>query len=202
MKRPPDARPASWPPPHRAVAWPGGQAVARYILDNPRVVAGRRVFDIGAGCGVTALAALAAGAAHVCANDTDAAALAAVAVNARANGLGDALHDGRLSLDSRDLLFGDARAATDALASYDVVLAGDMCFITTIAASMRAVLGAAARRPGATTLLGDPGRRASVVVADWGNGLARVGGYEVTDADSDPLVEGSTRRRVDVWRSG
>jgi hypothetical protein len=37
-------------------------------------------------------------------------------------------------------------------------------------------------------------------VPEWG--LSRVAGYEVTDADPDPLVEGATRRAVDVWRSG
>jgi predicted nicotinamide N-methyase len=186
------------------VAWPGGQAVARYVLDNPGCVAGRRVLDVGAGCGVGAMAALRAGAASVTANDTDPLALASVAANAHANGLDDALSDGRLTLDARDLLFGtsarSASAAAEALSCYDVVMAGDMCFISTIAASMRAVLAAAAAAPGATTLLGDPGRREGVRVPEWG--LNRVGTYEVTDADPDPLVEGATRRAVDVWRSG
>jgi predicted nicotinamide N-methyase len=190
----------------RAVAWPGGQAVARYIFDNPSCVAGRRVLDVGAGGGVASLAALLAGAAHVTANDTDPLALACLASNARHNGLGEALTDGRLTLDTRNLLFGDggpsaAATVAAALQSYDVVMAGDMCFISTIAASTQAVLAAAAARPGATALLGDPGRRSLLVpVPQWG--LARVAQFEVTDADADPLVEGATRREVDVWRSG
>jgi predicted nicotinamide N-methyase len=181
--------------------------VARYILDNPSCVAGRRVLDVGAGGGVASLAALLAGAAHVTANDTDPLALACLASNARHNGLGEALTDGRLTLDTRNLLFGDGGgssevAATSAvLQSYDVVMAGDMCFISTIAASTQAVLAAAAARPGATALLGDPGRRSlRVPVPQWG--LTRVAHFAVTDADADPLVEGATRREVDVWRSG
>lgn len=189
------------------MAWPGGQAVARYILDNPACVRGRRVLDVGAGAGQAALAALLAGAAHVTANDTAAAALAACAANADANGLGDALRDGRLALDSTDLLADDTSAASAAaadarLAPYDVLMAGDMLYITTIAARAQRVLGGVARR-GGEVLLGDPGRRAAAALregdAAWA--LRRVASYEVVDADPDPLVEGTTRRAVDVWRT-
>src|SRR5690242_4457546 len=31
------------PPPYWAFAWPGGQALARYLLDHPNLVRGRRV---------------------------------------------------------------------------------------------------------------------------------------------------------------
>src|SRR5581483_1365208 len=34
------------PPPYWAFAWAGGQALARYLLDNPAVVAGRRVLGL------------------------------------------------------------------------------------------------------------------------------------------------------------
>jgi predicted nicotinamide N-methyase len=51
------------PPPFWSVAWPGGQALARYLLDNPAVVAGRSVLDYGSGSGLAATAAARAGAA-------------------------------------------------------------------------------------------------------------------------------------------
>ena len=59
------------PPPYWAFAWAGGQALARYVLDNPAIVAGKRVLDFGAGSGLVALAAAKAGAAHVLAADID-----------------------------------------------------------------------------------------------------------------------------------
>ena len=46
------------PPPFWAFAWAGGQALARYLLDHPDEVRGRRVVDFGAGCGVAGIAAM------------------------------------------------------------------------------------------------------------------------------------------------
>ncbi|HEX3945457.1 MAG TPA: 50S ribosomal protein L11 methyltransferase, partial [Rhizomicrobium sp.] len=51
------------PPPFWAFAWAGGQALARYLLDNPHEVAGRSVLDFGSGSGLVAIAAAKAGAA-------------------------------------------------------------------------------------------------------------------------------------------
>src|SRR6202171_3286788 len=59
------------PPPYWAFAWAGGQALARYLLDNPTLVAGRRVLDLGSGSGLVAIAAAKAGAARVLAADID-----------------------------------------------------------------------------------------------------------------------------------
>src|SRR5262245_11744000 len=73
------------PPPYWAFAWAGGQALARYALDNPGLIAGRRVLDLGSGSGLTAIAAARAGATHVLAADIDAFALAAIDLNANAN---------------------------------------------------------------------------------------------------------------------
>ena len=50
-------------PPFWAFAWPGGQALARHVLDHPALVAGRRVLDFAAGCGIAAIACARAGAA-------------------------------------------------------------------------------------------------------------------------------------------
>src|SRR5712671_4864715 len=73
------------PPPYWAFAWAGGQALARYLLDNPDLVAGRRVLDLGSGSGLVAIAAAKAGATCVLAADIDALALAAIGLNAAAN---------------------------------------------------------------------------------------------------------------------
>jgi predicted nicotinamide N-methyase len=88
--------------PYWAFAWPGGQAKARYLLDNPDLVKSRRVVDIGSGSGIGAIAALRAGARSVIANDIDPLALAAIAMNAEANGVELALSGGDL-LDRNDL---------------------------------------------------------------------------------------------------
>src|ERR687885_162506 len=55
-------------PPFWAAAWPGGQALARYVLDHPETVAGRPVLDLGSGSGLVAVAAALAGAAGVTAS--------------------------------------------------------------------------------------------------------------------------------------
>src|SRR5262245_55521707 len=75
------------PPPYWAFAWPGGQALARYILDNPSEVRDRSVLDFGAGSGLVAIAAAKAGASCVVAAELDPLALAAIDMNSRANGV-------------------------------------------------------------------------------------------------------------------
>ncbi|TRY90911.1 hypothetical protein DNTS_024687 [Danionella cerebrum] len=66
-------RPELWPfpDPYWAIYWPGGQALARYLLNNPEVCAGGKVLDLGCGCGASAIAAKLSGASHVVANDID-----------------------------------------------------------------------------------------------------------------------------------
>jgi predicted nicotinamide N-methyase len=82
------------PPPYWAFAWAGGQALARYILDEPQTVVGKSVLDIGSGSGLVAIAAMLAGARQVIANDIDAYAIEACRMNAAANGVTIALrHD-------------------------------------------------------------------------------------------------------------
>ncbi|HEY2673614.1 MAG TPA: 50S ribosomal protein L11 methyltransferase [Rugosimonospora sp.] len=129
--------------PFWATAWPGGQALARYLLDHPGTVAGRRVLDVASGSGLVAIAAGLAGAAAVAANDIDPYALAAITLNARANGAAVSPCPG-------DLLGGDGGDA-------DVVLAGDVFYSEAIAKRMWPFLRRAAAR-GARVLVGDPGR--------------------------------------------
>ncbi|MBX3229240.1 MAG: methyltransferase [Labilithrix sp.] len=73
--------------PFWCVPWAGGQALARWVLDRPEVVRGKRVLDFGTGSGLVAIAAALAGAASVRAVDVDAFAIAACRINAAANGV-------------------------------------------------------------------------------------------------------------------
>lgn len=131
------------PLPFWAFVWAGGQALARHVLDNPGIVAGRHVLDVAAGSGVAAIAAARAGAARVDAVDVDPASAAAVVRNAAANGV---------TVDARagDVLGGTTNGA-------DVLLAGDVFYSRSTAERMSSFLRAA-RRAGARVLVGDPGR--------------------------------------------
>jgi predicted nicotinamide N-methyase len=132
------------PPPFWAFAWAGGQALARYVLDNPHIVAGKRVVDFASGSGIVAIAAMRAGAASVLAADIDVFCEAAISLNAAANGV---------ALDFTDVNLLDAPP----LAEAQVILAGDICYENPLASRVLAWL-AAARDAGATVLIGDPGR--------------------------------------------
>jgi len=131
------------PPPYWAFAWAGGQALARYILDNPTVVAGKRVLDLGAGSGLTTLAPMLAGAASAVAADIDALALVATRLNAEANGL-------VVTTTAEDLLGG-------APGPFDVVLVGDLFYERQLADGVLTFIGRA-RAAGLQVLIGDPQR--------------------------------------------
>ncbi|MEV4313260.1 50S ribosomal protein L11 methyltransferase [Actinocrispum sp. NPDC049592] len=130
-------------PPFWAFAWAGGQALARYVLDNPRIVAGKHVLDLAAGCGIVALAAAKAGAARVVGNEIDQFAIDAMRLNAEAN-------DVTIETVLGDMVDGDADGA-------DVVLAGDIFYDKAMTARMMPFIGRLRER-GATVLVGDPGR--------------------------------------------
>jgi predicted nicotinamide N-methyase len=130
-------------PPFWAFPWAGGQALARYVLDNPAVVGGKSVLDVASGSGVVAIAAAKAGAAAVTAADIDPDALAIMRENAAANGVGVAVRD-------LDLRSGGAGGAS-------VVLAADVFYQRDLAAVALAFLRAAAGT-GADVLCADPGR--------------------------------------------
>ncbi|MBS0333330.1 MAG: methyltransferase [Proteobacteria bacterium] len=132
------------PPPFWAFAWAGGQALARYILDSPDVVAGKRVIDFAAGSGLVGIAAMRAGAAEALCADIDPFCQAAVALNAEANGVSCGF-------------VGDDLLDASPPAWAQVVLAGDICYEKPLAARVLAWL-AAARAGGAEVLIGDPGR--------------------------------------------
>jgi predicted nicotinamide N-methyase len=130
-------------PPFWAFPWAGGQALARYLLDHPETVTGRRVLDLAAGSGLVAIAARLAGAADVTANDIDTLSTAAIPLNAHLNHV-------TLTITTGDLLGGAADG-------YDVVLAGDVFYDRDMAHRVLPFLRAAADH-GATVLVGDPQR--------------------------------------------
>ncbi|MCL4765814.1 MAG: 50S ribosomal protein L11 methyltransferase [Hyphomicrobiaceae bacterium] len=129
-------------PPYWAVAWPGGQALARYLLDNA-IVSGRIVLDLGAGCGAAAIAAGLSGARLVHAVDRDPLALAAVRVNARLNGV---------SIEAAE-----SELARTKLEGVHAVLAGDLWYEPHIGRSATELLRRIAGE-GVLVLAGDPGR--------------------------------------------
>jgi len=73
------------PRPYWAFAWASGQALARFVLDNPKIVKGKKVLDFGSGSGIAAIAAAKAGDAKVIATDIDPIAIQAVKINASLN---------------------------------------------------------------------------------------------------------------------
>lgn len=131
------------PPPFWAFCWPGGQALARYVLDNPATVRGRRVLDFATGCGVSAIAAAMAGAESVLANDIDPYAIAATGLNA-------AMNDAAVECSSENLVGGPNLG-------WDVVITGDVCYERPMSDAVTSWLKALSAE-GAVVLMGDPGR--------------------------------------------
>ena len=161
-------------PPFWAAAWPGGQALARYVLDHPDLVAGRTVLDLGSGGGLVAVAALRAGAHRVVASEIDPYGWTAIDLNAELNGVAPVEVVG-------DVLDGSGPAV-------DVVLAGDVCYDRVMTERVLPFLDRA-RAGGAQVLIGDPGR--PYLPHDRLVALATV---DVPDTEG-PLV-----RRTTVWR--
>ncbi len=130
-------------PPFWAFAWAGGQALARYILDNAEIVRGKAVIDLASGSGLVGIAAMKAGAASVLAADIDPFSAAAIALNAKLNNV-------ELAVTTDDLL-------SVPLPEANVLLIGDLFYEQGLAARVLA-FAQAAKAKGMTVLIGDPGR--------------------------------------------
>ena len=167
-------------PPFWAAAWPGGQALARYVLDHPEVVAGRSVLDLGAGSGLVSVAAAMAGASRVIASEVDPYGMAATTVNAEDNGVGSIVVTG-------DLLDEDPDP------DVEVVLAGDVCYDRAMTERVLPFLGKA-WLGGAAVFLGDPGRPYLPR-----EGLVAVAGFDIPDTEQSPNPP-TQLRRTTVWR--
>ena len=165
------------PPPFWAFAWAGGQALARYLLDHPEIVAGREVLDIGSGSGIVGIAAAKAGANSVTGADIDPFAAAAIAMNA-------ALNNVAIAVETRDLL---DRGAV----GWGVALAGDICYEEPMSGRALALLRRIAAR-GRPALLGDPGRAYLPR-----SGLVELARYEVPTSRE---IEDREAREGVVWQ--
>jgi len=142
-------------PPFWAFPWAGGQGLARYVLDNPELVAGRRVLDVASGSGLVAIAAAKSRALTVTATDVDPGALDAIRENAAANGV--AIDVAELDLATEDGTEDATEDATKEVGGAPVVLAGDVFYQRELAALALSFLQAAARH-GAEVVCADPGR--------------------------------------------
>lgn len=167
------------PPAFWAFAWPGGQGIARYILDHPETVRGKRIIDIAAGSGIGAIAAMKAGALHALAVDIDPMAHIATQQNA-------ALHDVRV--ESVDYLSMDKTPKHT-----DLIIAGDICYEQTMAARLMRWLWLCVA-DGLRVIMADPGR---AYVPK--NGLKELAVYTVP---TDRAIELDDNRVVRVYDVG
>ena len=131
------------PPPYWAFAWVGGQALTRYVLDQPELVKGKKILDFAAGSGMTAIAAALAGAGRSQAAEIDPIAIAAIRLNAELNAV------------TVEVLEDDVTES--AACPWDVILAGDICYERPMAERVFAWLRLCAAA-GAEVIIADPGR--------------------------------------------
>jgi predicted nicotinamide N-methyase len=162
-------------PPFWAFAWAGGQALARYLLDNPALVRGARVLDIASGSGVAAVAAARCGAALVVSNDLSGYPKAAIELNASANEV------------EVEVRLGDLLDSTQT--GFDTVIAGDVFYNREMSARVTSFLE---RCDASLVLVGDPGRA-----------YAPAAGYEVIASYDVPVtrdLESVDMKRTHVLR--
>jgi predicted nicotinamide N-methyase len=164
------------PPPYWAFCWAGGQALTRYVLDNPELVRGKRVLDFAAGSGASAVAAAKSGAASVLAADIDPLACAVIPMNAELNGV-------EVTVTADDVVGQPCQ--------WDLVVAGDVCYERPMTEHIFPWLRALAAA-GATVIMADPGRAY----------LPKTGLLEVarTTVATSLELEDRTLREVVVYR--
>jgi predicted nicotinamide N-methyase len=172
-------------PPFWAFPWAGGQALARYILDNPAAVRGRRVLDAASGSGLVAIAAAKAGATRVVAGDIDPNALTAIGINAGANAA-------EITVRPLDLAAEDSGEDTgEDTGEAEVILIADVFYQRDLAAQALRFLRHAARS-GADVLVSDPGRAFLP-----GAALTPLAAYETPVL---PVLEATPVKRVTIYR--
>jgi len=164
------------PPPYWAFAWPGGQGIARYILDHPAEFQGKCILDFAAGCGIGAIAAMKAGAKSAVIAEIDPMAITATQLNAMQN---------NVTVSSA--------AHVDMTKPYkgvDIIIAGDVCYQQAMSALMLRWLWLCVAK-GRRVILADPGR---AYVPH--QGLKQLGSYIVPTSRD---LEDSDSRTVTVW---
>lgn len=163
------------PPPFWAFAWAGGQALARYVLDQPEIVRGKSVLDMASGSGLVAIAAMQAGAASALAADIDRFAGDAAQLNAALNGV-------TLQTTDADLIGADV--------AHEVILVGDLFYDRDLAPRVFAWL-TTLQGQGKTVLIGDPGR--TYLPKDK---LTQIAAYDVPVTRA---LEDAELKRAAVW---
>jgi predicted nicotinamide N-methyase len=165
------------PPPFWAFAWPGGQGLARYILNNPEIVRGKKVLDFAAGSGLAAIAAHKSGAAKTYATDINPLAEAAIQLNAAAN---NAVVE-NVTITDMQKVFKQA----------DIIFAGDVCYQQAMSAAVTRWLRLNAEA-GKTVIMADPGRA-------WvpQHGLEEIARYDVPTSRE---LEDKDMRTVTLWK--
>ena len=171
------------PPPFWGFPWAGGQALARYLLDNPGTVRHRSVLDIASGSGLVAIAAWQAGAAAVTASEIDPLAAAAITLNSVANEVHPAAIVG-------DVLGGEV-ASGGVAGGAEVVLAGDAFYERSLAGLLLPFLRRC-QAAGTLVLVGDPGR--AYLPRDL---FDRVASYQVPVSR---VLEDASLKETTVWR--
>jgi predicted nicotinamide N-methyase len=166
------------PVPFWAVVWPAAKVFARFLLDQPNLVRGREVMEIGCGGAVASLAAAKAGAAKVTANDVDPTALAIARQNSAHNRV-------NLFFDSEN------RIATGSIGQAQVLLCSDFFYAKVESLVLTRLLDQW-REQSVTILIADGGR--TFVPKDYRALLWE----ESVDVDSD--LEGKEKRRVRILR--
>lgn len=130
-------------PPFWAFAWAGGQGLARYILDHPELVKGKRVVDFACGSGLIGIAAMIAGAASCHAVDVDPFAVTAASLNADLNNV-------TMTFEEGDITALPAPAA-------EIVFCGDVFYDQKMAKRVLTFLDTLQAK-GLEVYVGDPGR--------------------------------------------
>jgi predicted nicotinamide N-methyase len=193
------------PPPFWAFAWAGGQALARYVLDHPECVRGKRVIDLASGSGLVGLAAMKAGAASVLCADIDEFAVVAMEMNAVLNGYPFNRHSRQTGnpalveqdqrgarLRGHDGMRGSSEDLLLAVAPpCDIILVGDLFYEKSIAEKLYTWLLEAKSR-NIESLVGDPGR--SYLPKDK---LEKLAEYNVPVTRD---LEDAEIKRTAVWR--
>ncbi|CAD7013460.1 unnamed protein product [Ceratitis capitata] len=173
--------------PFWAFYWPGGQAISRFILDNPSLVAGKSVLDVGSGCGASTVAALMHNTKYVVANDIDEAAGCATLLNAQLNGVDLK----RLHICTENLITNQAIRTT--VIKEDLILLGDVFYDEEFAAILQPWLKSL-HKAGKQVLVGDPGRHG--LTAERRQEMRRLAKYELTESG---CIENNGFRFVNVW---
>ena len=172
-------------PPFWAFPWPGGQAIARYLLDNPLVIKDKYALDLASGSGIAGIAALLASARHVDFNEIDSLACKSISLNIMAN---------RLNLSPSILeenLISNSARRRPKKNGWETILAGDVFYEQPMSKNIIKWLLDKARE-GTEILIGDPGRS----YFPWGP-LEKIAEYIV---ETPQMVEGRNEVVTGVYR--